>query len=194
MHYAPIYTLSWGCPRLFVLTPRLPDRLPPPLPSPVAAATTTTAPLLPPRALIKPEPSPPPPPSLPEMRIDASDGTAYDKQSFIDVYGGTKEWDAAKTAPSDPKAQAATERGQYPIRLFPMHLARFWNGLQISYIYIPSVYISVRDDDPSDHHVGDNDVAPEVGAQLRPEEDDAQEHGSDDSELQAISLLHASGG
>ena len=74
--------------------------------------------------------------SLPEMRIDASDGHAYDKQSFIDVYGGTKEWDAAKTAPSDPKAQAATERGQYPIRLFPMHLARFWNGLQLSHIYI----------------------------------------------------------
>ena len=38
------------------------------------------------------------------MRIDASDGNAYDKQSFIDVYGGTKEWDAAKKAPSEQGA------------------------------------------------------------------------------------------
>ena len=40
----------------------------------------------------------PPPAPVIEKRIDESDGQAYEKQSFIDVYGGTAEWDTARPA------------------------------------------------------------------------------------------------
>ena len=33
-----------------------------------------------------------------ELRIDPSDGQPYDQQSFLEVYGGLDEWNAAKPA------------------------------------------------------------------------------------------------
>ena len=30
-----------------------------------------------------------------ETRVDSSDGRRYQKESFLQVYGGIKEWDAA---------------------------------------------------------------------------------------------------
>jgi hypothetical protein len=40
-----------------------------------------------------------------EARIDPSDGTAYTKQSFVEAYGGTTEWERA--APPGPAALGA---------------------------------------------------------------------------------------
>ena len=60
-------------------------------------------------ATSQPPPQPPPhaaPPSRAapeELRIDSSDGQAYPRSSFLEVYGDTVEWDRAKPAPPAPR-------------------------------------------------------------------------------------------
>ena len=52
---------------------------------------------------------------LEELRIDPTDGRAYNKQSFIAVYGGTAQWDAAPGAmPSPPVSTSAPATGRRP--------------------------------------------------------------------------------
>ena len=52
----------------------------------------------------EPEPPEPEPTSTGERRVDPTDGNAYTQREFVEVYGGTAEWDAARPRREEPPA------------------------------------------------------------------------------------------
>ena len=52
----------------------------------------------------EPEPPEPEPASAGERRVDPTDGNAYTQREFVEVYGGTAEWDAARPRREEPAA------------------------------------------------------------------------------------------
>ena len=52
----------------------------------------------------EPEPPEPEPTSAGERRVDPTDGNAYTQREFVEVYGGTAEWDAARPRREEPPA------------------------------------------------------------------------------------------
>jgi hypothetical protein len=52
-----------------------------------------------------------------ELRIDETDGEAYSREEFIEVYGGTDEWDAAeRVVPAPPLSSSAVDASVSPRR------------------------------------------------------------------------------
>jgi len=56
----------------------------------------------PPEPEPEPEPPGPGPTSAGERRVDPTDGNAYTQREFVEVYGGTAEWDAARPRREEP--------------------------------------------------------------------------------------------